>query len=266
MERDVTVHIFRHGQAQYRQDFTDIYLANDLTEAGITKVASSAKELIKRISRNISSPVIIGSSPTGRTLQTARIIAEVAESRSITLRKRNNSIYEGIIVLPKLQDQINFDFSTVKILVEGGNIEFEGQRFSIDKSVTNPHSLSFESYSVDILSTVPIETLNLLPKQLLDKAFSIESAIKSRQRLYNILVALFNSRNKRGEQHFVLVSHSVLTSDLVNFVTSGSKERLEPGEFLSLSRENNNLLVQVGNFSGVIDYTKDLFNFFTTHK
>jgi len=260
MSTELGVHLFRHGEAKYLQQFVPMREASDLTEKGIGQVQLSAKLLVEHFSNFRDYPIIVASSPTGRTLETARIITDVLGSNGIDVRKKNESTHEGILIFKKLQDQINYSHRAVKILVEGGEIEFNGIKFQVDNNLTNPHGLDIQNYGLSEIEGIPTEVLKSFPDTFVQRVKSIEPQLDAQKRMHNFLQRIFSNDILKPKQHIVMVSHSILTGYLVAKFTENRKQHLEPGEFMSLHRSGDNLHVQIGNLEGDYSFSKDFTN------
>jgi len=115
---DIGIHFFRHGESFYRQDIVPMAEANDLTESGVDQVRFSSEILSTHIKSRGSCPSVIVSSPLGRALQTAKLIAGVFDDRGMPMRKKLDSSLHGILVIPQLQDQIDSGRSEIGAQME----------------------------------------------------------------------------------------------------------------------------------------------------
>jgi len=106
----VNLEIFRHGEALYRQDYVSWGEARDLTENGRRVVEVNAR---KYLDNPGSDRAIIISSPYGRTLETASIIARHLESIGV----------ECLVRIRKCLQEQKYSYSLLKTLADGGEIE-----------------------------------------------------------------------------------------------------------------------------------------------
>lgn len=266
MASEIDIYLFRHGEARYQQEFVRSGEANDLTTFGMERVAEFASKLVDFVKENIGEPIVIASSPTGRTLQTAEIISKVLRNAKIPQRERLNQSRHPILVISQLQDQKGYDATAIKILVEGGKVEYESHPFFVDSRVTNPSNLPLENFGEEEIVSIPKDVLDTFPTVFVDQLKSIESLQSMQIRMTMVLKRIFNFKKKAGLQSYVLVSHDAPTRFLVMGWFGGRKDRLSPGEFLSLQRRGDSLNVRIGNLEGMYSYTKDFANFFDTHK
>src|SRR3989344_2674309 len=112
------VGIFRHGAANYSQGETTLEDAFDLNAEGIRNVRSRADEFSQYIGL---SPVIIHSSPMGRTLHTAKIIRERLQCAGFVVRP--------ITIDSDLTEVRGFEWNLFKPLVVGGRVDYAGNTF-----------------------------------------------------------------------------------------------------------------------------------------
>lgn len=266
MANEIDIHLFRHGEARYQQGFVRSGEANDLTTFGMEKVAESANKLANFVKGSVGEPIVIASSPTGRTLQTAEIISKVLRNAKIPQRERLSHPCRSILVISQLQDQKNYDVKAIKILVEGGRVEYKSHHFFVDSRITNPSSLPLESFGEERIVSIPKDVLDTFPTVFVDQLKSTESLQSMQTRMTMVLKRIFNFKEKAGLQSYVLVSHDAPTRFLVTGLFGGRKDRLNPGEFLSLQRRGNALNVRIGNLEEMYSYTKDFANFFDTHE
>ncbi len=120
------INVFRHGKSRYKQEEVLIEEARDLTAEGVDDVKKSAEALVKLIKPD--EEVEIWSSPMGRTLQTAKIIAQVLEEKQVHIRKKGDSNKHGIKVFEQFSEVKNFSWKLFYPLVAGGEVEFAGNQ------------------------------------------------------------------------------------------------------------------------------------------
>ena len=129
-------YIFRHEESGYTQGKVSLGRASDLLPGGTVRVGLKVQHLGNRLTQGRA--VRITSSPYGRTLHTARLISDV-------LREGGHNV-EGIIPDERLEEIRDFDRSLFLALVNGGNIDNDDSRFTINPSFTNPGKLSATNY------------------------------------------------------------------------------------------------------------------------
>src|SRR3989338_4413223 len=104
LDKSLHIDIFRHGHRARKQDLEkpSIENADDLTLEGVEYVKESAEELADLIKPE--EEVVIWASPFGRTLHTAKLVAEVLEQKGVQLRKKGTVNETGIKVFDELVD------------------------------------------------------------------------------------------------------------------------------------------------------------------
>lgn len=149
------VTLFRHGTAKYEQGKVSIEEANDLTEEGRRLVVEQANRLANEIGQD--EEITIWSSPMGRTLETATIIADVLRDHGFDIRLKKQvgeedtptTAENAIRVFEALEEVRGLDIDLFSALVNGGSYTFSnGSTISFDKNKTNPNNLSFQDTSV----------------------------------------------------------------------------------------------------------------------
>ncbi len=222
------VNIFRHGEANYNQREVSIDQAEDLTEKGIEEVKANVAKLAELIGPD--EEVEIWSSPMGRTLHTAKLIAEVLENKGIRLRKKGDARETGIKVHEQLTEVKNFSWNLFCPLLEGGEVEFGGKKFTIDKSLTNPKNLGYQEYFLnDEIKNIPQEVRDQLPKEYLDT-----------KRMMKPLEHLKKLEDK--PYRIIMVTHDALTGFIANVFSGGEQSGINPGEFINLERKDGKIV------------------------
>jgi len=203
-------YIFRHGETSYQQGKVCLSEAHDLTPEGISTVNNSSSELAKKLDPSL--PVQIHSSPFGRCLHTAKVIKDNLERRGI---KALDIIGDDLI-----EEIRNFEWELFCPLVNGGEIEFEGDKFEVDKSLTNPQNLSSVRYlREDLAHKLAEEARKTLPPKYLRRIASFERYLSAVNRLNTKVNSL---RNRNGEIQ-ILSTHEGLTGRFIEQL-SGQKE------------------------------------------
>lgn len=258
-KKELKVEIVRHGPSSYRQpEWSDVETADDLntigryadgskTEEEINKGKREAVEIIKETAEKIASDikpdeeVIIWSSPTGRTLETARIISETLQKKGIILRKKD--LYEdyGIETFKKLGEVENFSWTLFEPLMNGGEITYGETKFKIDKSLSNPENLVYPEYfTSDAIKNISSEIKNQWPKDYVAEIEKFESFAEVTKRMADVL----NKLKKVGDKKYriIIVTHDALTGDIIKTFTHNRFSGIEPGQLISLERKNDNLI------------------------
>lgn len=233
------VDIFRHGEAKYEQREVPIEQAEDLTEEGIKEVKVSAKELADLIQPN--EEVEIWSSPMGRTLHTAKIIAETLEQNRIWLRRKGDAKGPGIKVFEQLSEIKNFSWNLFNPLITGGAVEFGGRKFFVDKNLTNPNNLGYPEYFTDDgIKNITSEAKAQLPEDYVQEIEGFEKFIDVTKRIMKPLSRLKKLEDK--PYRVIIVTHDSLTGFIANIFSGGKQSGLNPGEFINLERKERKLI------------------------
>jgi len=258
-KKELKVDIVRHGPSTYRQpEWNDAKTADDLnaigryadgsrTEEEITKGKNEAIEIIKKTAEKIAAEikpdeeVVIWSSPTGRTLETARIISELLQKKGVKLRKKDASEDYGIKTFEKLGEVKNFSWSLFEPLMNGGEIEFGENKFRIDKSLSNPNNLGYPDYfTSDAIKDISDEVKSQWPKDYVAEIEKFESFAEVSKRMLDTLRRLNNVGDKK--YRVIIVTHDALTGGIVKTFTHNEFSGIEPGQLISLERKDNKLI------------------------
>ncbi len=237
----LNINIFRHGESKYKQKDVSIEESGDLTPKGIEDVEKSVEKLISFI--NPGEEVEIWSSPTGRTLQTSKIISQILEKNSIPLRKN------GIKIFEQLSEVKNFSWNLFYPLVVGGEVKFAGKNFFINKDLTNPNNLSPSRYFLESgIKNIDLNYKQTLPEEYIDEIDGIEGFVDVTKRLMRPLSLLKNIKDK--PYRIVIVTHDALSGFIANIFSSGEMHGIDPGEFINLERKEGKLVItKVGNLN-----------------
>jgi broad specificity phosphatase PhoE len=232
------VDIFRHGEAKYGQGEVPLAEANDLTEKGIEKVRENAEQLAELIGSN--EEVAIWSSPMGRTLQTAKIIAEVLKQKGIKLRAKGVTEESGIKVFNELTEVKNFSWKSFSPLITGGEVEFAGKKFFVDKSLTNPKNLGKTYYMENGVGNIDPRAKEQWPKEYVQEIEGFEKFFEATKRIMRPLARL----KKLGDKPYrvIIVTHDALTGFIANVFSGGEENGIDPGSFINLERKNGKLV------------------------
>ncbi|MBU1032688.1 MAG: histidine phosphatase family protein [Patescibacteria group bacterium] len=231
---DLKVFVFRHGDTEYRQgdNLHSVATANDLTPVGVRTTQVSAMKLLPLLDRGKG--VQIHSAPSGRTLHTAKIISD-------TLRD------DGFFVSPispeySLREVEGFSWRLFIPLVHGGEVQYAGHVFSVNKQETNPNGLDHIMYFMeDKAREIPDYVKKKWPPvyvQFLDK---LETYRHANKRMIVFLRSLFE--HQQGRQ-IIVVTHGALANSMCSMFTTWNKCELERSEFLHLQSEGDGLFVK----------------------
>ncbi|MFH1662151.1 MAG: hypothetical protein ABIA02_03575 [Candidatus Falkowbacteria bacterium] len=266
-KKELKVDIVRHGPSIYRQpEWVDAKTADDLntvgryvdgskTEEEIEKGKKEAIEIIKKTAEKIATEiepdeeVAIWSSPTGRTLETARIISEILSEKGINLRKKETSENYGIKNFYKLGEIKNFSWSLFEPLMNGGEIEYDGVKFLINKSLSNPNSLGYPDYfTSDAIKNIPDEVKSQWPKNYVTEIEKFESFADANKRMIDTLTRLKKISDKK--YRVIIVTHDALTGGIVKTFTHDKFSGINPSQLISLERKDDKLVaIRVGNIT-----------------
>ncbi len=243
----LNVNIFRHGESTYTQNEVSIEKANDLTEQGIKDVTRNAEKLAELIRPN--EEVEIWSSPTGRTLQTAKIICKILKQKGIRLRssKRGGSKEHGVKIFKQLTEVKNFSWKLFYPLAVGGEVEFSGKKFFLDKKFTNPKNIDISRYfSEDGIKDIDTDYKQTLPEEYVKEIEGFEKFVDVTKRLMLPLSRLKKTTDK--SYRIILVTHDALSGFIANIFSSGEVRGIGSGEFINLERVEGKLIArEVGN-------------------
>ncbi len=266
-KKELKVNIVRHGPSSYRQpEWNDVKTADDLNTIGryvdgqktgeeILKGKIEATEIIEKTAEKIAAEVesdeevAIWSSPTGRTLETARIISEVLQEKGIKLRTKKASDEYGIKTFEKLGEVKNFSWPLFEPLMNGGEIEYGEVKFKIEKSLSNPNNLGYPDYfTSDAIKNIPDEVKAMWPKSYVDEIEKFESFAEVNKRMIDTLSHL----KKVGDKKYrvIIVTHDALTGGIVKTFTHDKFAGIDPGQLISIERKDDKLVAtRVGNIS-----------------
>jgi broad specificity phosphatase PhoE len=266
-KKELKVDIVRHGPSTYRQpEWNDAKTADDLntigrytdgskTEEEITKGKNEAIEIIRKTAEKIAAEikpdeeVVIWSSPTGRTLETAKIISELLQEKGVKLRKKGVSEDYGIKTFEKLGEVKNFSWPLFEPLMNGGEIEFGENKFKIEKSLSNPNNLGYPDYfTSDAIKDISDEVKSQWPKDYVAEIEKFESFAEVNKRMIDTLRRLNNVGDKK--YRVIIVTHDALTGGIVKTFTHNEFSGIEPGQLISLERKDDKLVTtRVGNIT-----------------
>ena len=240
------INVFRHGKSRYKQEEVPIEEARDLTAEGVDDVKKSAEALVKLIKPD--EEVEIWSSPMGRTLQTAKIIAQVLEEKQALIRKKGDSNKHGIKVFEQFSEVKNFSWKLFYPLVAGGEVEFAGKKFFVDKNLTNLNNMNFSEYFLkEGIKYIDPTYKQKLPEEYVREIEGFEKFIEVTQRLMRPLSRLKKIKDK--PYRIIIVTHDALSGFIANVFSGGAIYGINPGEFINLERREGKLVTtKVGGF------------------
>ena len=217
-------YIFRHGETNYQQGKVNIDEAHDLTSDGIRVVKNSTNNLANKLKHN--HPILISSSPFGRCLHTSKIIKDCLNN------KVSNVV--DIDIDNNLGEVENFKWDLFYPLVIGGHAEYNGDRFIVNKSLTNPQNASpikyFRDDSTHNLSPMAKKTL---PSEYAKKISEFEK--------YSSVIGRLNSKLdslKDSLQINILSTHEGLTGELIKQISKQDEAFLNRGKYFGVETQN----------------------------
>lgn len=251
--------LFRHGETRYRQGNIrqSVATARDLAmpEKGTNEaleeyikaeqtaekeVADNAKKLLPYLDAHI--PVTISSSPMGRALHTARVIAETLKSHGFTLA--------DIATDGDLREVDGFVYELFSPLHAGGNVRWKDgngvySEYMIDASLTNPQGLDGADYFFhDVLPALPAHVLDLLPAGLRQHILRFESSAHCQERMKRKLQDVLErgGKERQPEQH-IQVTHSALTASFMRRWSKDKAKELPKGGWILLEAKHLELFI-----------------------
>lgn len=255
--KSLKINIVRHGPSTYTQpDWRDPKTANDITtlveitgtetkediaiakQKAIEIVTKSAEEIASEILPN--EEVVIWSSPTGRTLETAKVILETLSSKGINVKRERPNL--GIGVFEKLGEIKNFSWDLFKSLVDGGKVVITGTEFYIDKNVSNPNNLSYSDYfKNDELRKIPREFQNKWPQEFLNQVMAFETFFDVTKRVAGSIMRIKKVTDKN--YRLIIVTHDAFAGNILTTLLENKTRSISPGQFISLERQGDDLVL-----------------------
>lgn len=209
-----------------------------LNEKGVQEVQSSAEKLAEIIGPD--EEVAIWSSPMPRTMHTAEIIRETLLNHGKKFHKQDRFPDPKISVFEELTEIKNYSPTLFNPLVKGGDVEFAGERFHIDKRQTNPKDLSTLQYlAQDEVKNIDPEIKEQWPQEYIERIDAIENYADTAKRIMKVLSRLKTLKDK--PYRIILVTHQGLTSFIVKNLSGGEREGLKPAEFVDFEAQNEKL-------------------------
>jgi broad specificity phosphatase PhoE len=239
----LNVAIFRHGETDYKQKEVPPEEANDLTEKGIADVRRNAEALAELIGPD--EEVEIWSSPMGRAQHTARIIQEVLRDRDVKFHVREGHDPK-VKVFEALTEVKNFSWNLFEPLINGGEMEFAGKKFFIDKNKSNPSGKGYPDYFTDdAIKDISDEAMADWPEEYAREIKGFESFVEVTRRLMRNLERVKKLQDK--PYRLIIATHDAMTGFIANLFTEGKAQGVNRGEFINLERVGGKLVAtQVG--------------------
>lgn len=230
MSREPWFHVgvFRHGRSTYRQLEVAPEDAHDLTEDGVETVLGSGRAFLagRRPAR-----AVIHTSPMGRTLHTARLLAQVLAAHGVAVEEPR--------VEPELTEVHGFSWALFDPLVLGGEARHEGRSCAVDARVTNPAGLSHQEYF--FFDHAHRLQAGAIPGWYAAALGRFERASAARARL----LAFLRRATARDEgREVLLVTHEGLIQGLMDRWSGGACRGLPPGQCVHLVRGAGGLFVR----------------------
>jgi broad specificity phosphatase PhoE len=239
----LSVDIFRHGETEYKQKEVPSEEANDLTEKGIADVRRNAEALAELIAPD--EEVEIWSSPMGRTQHTARIIQEVLRDRGVKFHARKGH-EPKVKVFEALTEVKNFSWNLFEPLINGGEMEFAGKKFFIDKNKSNPLGKVYPDYFTDgAIKDIPDEAMAEWPEEYARTIKGFETFVEVTRRLMRNMERIKKLQDK--PYRIIFATHDGMMGFVANLFTKGKARGVDRGEFINLERVGGKLVAtQVG--------------------
>ncbi len=219
--------LVRHGEAKYNQLESNLLEADDLTSEGVKVVTANFHEIGREHSSKSS--LAFFTSPLARTLQTTQI--------GKTILSGYIDAQIPIEIVPELREVKNFDWKLFVPLVNGGQAEYYGRKFQVDKSLTNPQEINPENYfNTDEAHKLSERARASLPKDYLLKIDSFETAVDVEKRARKVITEIGNSGRAK---YALVVSHAALIGNFVGDYTNGRSKTIKPGNYIILERNSS---------------------------
>ena len=255
--KSLKINIVRHGPSTYTQpDWRDPKTANDITtlveitgsetEEDLSIAKQKAIEIVTKSAEKIASEilpneeVVIWSSPTGRTLETAKVILETLKSKGINIKKERPNL--GIGIFEKLGEIKNFSWDLFKPLVDGGQVTVAGTEFYIDKNVSNPNNLSYSDYfKNDELRKISQEVLRTWPREFLNQIMDFETFFDVTKRVASSITRIKKVTDKN--YRLIIVTHDAFAGNILTTLFESETKSINPGQFISTERRGDDLVL-----------------------
>jgi len=242
LEKNFDANIVRHGDTEYEEgdESVSVEEAEDLTEEGIKQIRNTAESIADQIG---DEEVRIWSSPTARTLHSAKVIAEVLQKKGKNIKLEPGGNEYGVRPFEQFGEVENLDFDLFEPLIKGGEVEYKGEKFYIDKAKSNPEDLGYPEYFIeDVAHKIPEKVKGEWPDEYVERIESFEKFSEVTNRLMKNLERASNAQDK--DYRVIIVTHDALSMFLASCFTGGSKQGLDRSEYISLSREGDSFDVK----------------------
>ena len=179
---------------------------------------------------NPDKEIVIISGSLLRDLLTTEEVGEILRHVGFTVGRA--------IVYPELDEVSEFSWDIFAALMEGGEIRFEGVKFSIDKLVTNPKGLAYPEYFIDgWIGKIPDAVKKSWRTSFRYKIENMETFASVQSRFAGVL------ENLPREKQIILVTHDgVLLGSVMEF--TGKKRGLQPAGFVEFGFKENRVVVR----------------------
>ena len=230
---NVRVTLFRHGTAKYEQGKVAVSEADDLTDEGRNLVRKQAERLANEIGQD--EEITIWSSPMGRTLETATIVADVLRDKGFEIRLKKStdsaevppSAENTIRVFEALEEVGGLDIELFSALVEGKSYMLEdGTEIALNKNKTNPDNLSFQDYYYQGGYKKYLQSGESIPAEVQTSLNSLEKEADIHHRFdRNVERATKTQSDKK--QRVIIVTHHVTMKDY-------TENQVRPADYINL--------------------------------
>lgn len=207
----------------YRQMKVRPEAAADLLPEGRIRVAENLRDYTNGLEKG--DHVRIVTSPYGRAIETAKIAKESLE--------RDGHKCSQICVEEEIEELRNFDDGILRVLCNGGIVQYGDQSVQIDARLTNPAGTPYPLYYMRSEHLgIPPEGKSLLPAEVRRILEGIETFPDATLRMLNYLDSL--SVSSEMYDHALLITHDGCLAFAVTEYTQGSATGVEPGGFVTL--------------------------------
>ena len=230
---NVRVTLFRHGMAKYEQGKVAVSEANDLTDEGRNLVREQAERLADELGQD--EEITIWSSPIGRTLETATIVADVLREKGFEIRMKKStdntevppSAEDTIRVFEALEEVRGLDIGLFSALVDGKLYALEdGTEVTFDKSKTNPDNLSFQDYYYRGGYKKYLQSGENVPAEVQASLNSLEEEADIHHRFDRNVDRVSKAQSDK-KQRVIIVTHHVTMKDY-------TENQVRPADYINL--------------------------------
>ncbi|PIR44459.1 MAG: hypothetical protein COV10_04360 [Candidatus Vogelbacteria bacterium CG10_big_fil_rev_8_21_14_0_10_51_16] len=230
---NVRVTLFRHGMAKYEQGKVAVSEANDLTDEGRNLVREQAERLADELGQD--EEITIWSSPMGRTLETATIVADVLREKGFEIRMKKStdntevppSAEDTIRVFEALEEVRGLDIGLFSALVDGKLYALEdGTEVMFDKSKTNPDNLSFQDYYYRGGYKKYLQSGENVPAEVQASLNSLEEEADIHHRFDRNVDRVSKAQSDK-KQRVIIVTHHVTMKDY-------TENQVRPADYINL--------------------------------